>query len=105
MIQKILVPVDFSEGSLNALESAIIIASNNNALLQILHITDIMPGMEAPYSIKKAKLICDAMAGNILIDHGIKAEIIFAEGIVGHVIAKIVFENKTDLVIMGSHGL
>jgi nucleotide-binding universal stress UspA family protein len=105
MIQKILVPVDFSEGSLNALESAVIIASNNNALLQILHITDIMPGVEVPYSIKKAKLICDAMAGNILIDHGIKAEIIFAEGIVGHVIAKIVFENKSDLVIMGSHGL
>lgn len=105
MIKKILVPTDFSEGSLNALETAIDIAICNNALLQILHITDIMPGAEVPHSIEKIKMICDAMAGNILINHGIKAEILFAEGIVGHVIAKIVFENKSDLVIMGSHGL
>jgi nucleotide-binding universal stress UspA family protein len=40
MIKKILVPTDYSKSSLNAVETAIEIARNNNALLQILHVTD-----------------------------------------------------------------
>jgi nucleotide-binding universal stress UspA family protein len=105
MIKKILVPTDFSESSFNALEIAITIAANYNALLQILHINDIIPESEESNSIGNAQKIFDAMAGNIQIKHGIKTEIIFAEGIVGHVIVKTVFENKTDLIIMGSHGI
>lgn len=104
MIKKILVPTDYSHASLNALEFAITIAAGNNACLQILHVNDTMyAGVEAA-PMEKPAVIREAMAGNLQNTHGIKTEIIFAEGIVGHAIVKTVFENKIDLVIMGSHG-
>jgi nucleotide-binding universal stress UspA family protein len=105
MINKILVPTDYSKASLNALEFAITVAASNNARLQILHVNDTIPGMQATTSTEEIKReIREAMAGNIQRQYGIKTEIIFTEGIVGHAIVKTVFENKIDLVIMGSHG-
>jgi nucleotide-binding universal stress UspA family protein len=104
MIKKILVPVDYSEASLNALESAIYIAEKHNATLYILHIQDIIPDTEASHASGNTKELYSAMAGNLMIKHGLKTNVIFAEGIVGHVIVKTIFETKTDLVIMGSHG-
>ncbi len=97
MIKKILVPTDYSRASLNALEFAITIAVSNNACLQILHVNDTMYAGEDAPEMAKPSVIRDAM-------HGIKTEIIFTEGIVGHAIVKTVFENKIDMVIMGSHG-
>lgn len=52
----------------------------------------------------KANDFYNAMAGNLRIKHGLKTDVTFAEGIVGHVIVKTIFEKKADLVIMGSHG-
>lgn len=51
MIKNILVPVDFSQASLNALEYASFIAKRNNGFLNILHIitrTDKFPGFHPP---------------------------------------------------------
>lgn len=104
MIKKILVPVDYSEASLNALESAIYIAEKHNATLHILHIQDIIPDTEESHTSGNSKELYSAMAGDLMIKHGLKTNVIFAEGIVGHVIVKTIFEKKTDLVIMGSHG-
>lgn len=104
MIKKILVPTDYSKASLNALEFAITIAASNNACLQILHVHDTVSGDDNTAANEKAGLIREAMAGNFQQTYGVKAEIIFTEGIVGHAIVKTVFENKIDLVIMGSHG-
>ena len=104
MIKKILVPTDYSRASLNALEFAISIAASNKACLQILHVNDTMYAGEDVPPTEKTSVIRDAMAGSIQNAHGIKTEIIFTEGIVGQAIVKTVFENKIDLVIMGSHG-
>jgi nucleotide-binding universal stress UspA family protein len=104
MIKKILVPTDYSPASLHALELAITIAVSNNAGLQILHVNDAMYAGEEVSPTDKPTVIRDAMAGKIQSEHGIKTEIIFTEGIVGHVIVKTVFENKIDLVVMGTHG-
>lgn len=104
MIKNILVPIDYSEASLNAFETAISIATGNNALIQILHVNDTIPGAENSFSTVMPTEIFDAMAGRIFINHSIQTRIIFAEGIPGHAIVKTVLENKIDLVIMGSHG-
>jgi nucleotide-binding universal stress UspA family protein len=104
MIKKILVPTDYSRASLNALDFAVTIAASNNACLQILHVNDTMYAGEDAPEMARPSVIRDAMAGNIQNKYGIKTEIIFTEGIVGHAIVKTVFENKIDLVIMGSHG-
>jgi nucleotide-binding universal stress UspA family protein len=104
MINKILVPTDYSKASTNALEFALTIAASNNASLQILHVNDTVSEFDDNSSTEKSELICEAMAGNFQQSHGVKTEIIFTEGIVGHAIVKTIFENKVDLVIMGSHG-
>jgi len=104
MIRKILVPTDYSKASINALEFALTIAASNNASLQILHVNDTVSDFENTQSTERSDLVREAMAGNFQQTHGVKTEIIFTEGIVGHAIVKTIFENKIDLVIMGSHG-
>jgi nucleotide-binding universal stress UspA family protein len=104
-MKKIIVPTDFSKSSLSALETAITIAANGNALIQILHINDVLPGAEETNPVENASDILEALAENIKIRHGVKVEVILAEGMVGHVIAKYVLENKADLVVMGTYGV
>jgi len=102
LIKKILVPVDFSESSLNALDTAIQIAGTNKALLQILHVSD--ESTDATVVNGNERHIFDAMAGSILQKHGILSEILFMEGFVGPTIVKTAFLNKPDLIVMGAHG-
>src|SRR5690348_13066565 len=101
MIKKILVPTDYGPASLNALDTAIAIARSNNAILQILHVTETNVNplfTRRSASRKSSQLICDAMAGNILQKHGVSSEVIFAEGIPGPVIARATNEKKPDMI-------
>lgn len=104
-MKKIIVPTDLSKSSLNALEVAINIAMNDNAIIQILHINDIIDGVDEGKPSESGREIFEAMAETIQLKHGIKTEIIMAEGMVGQVIAKTAFEYKACLVVMGSHGI
>ena len=107
MIHTILVPVDFSESSLNALETATEIAGKHKALLQILHVADpVVPATMngSPNMLENERQIFDAMAGRILQKHGIKSEILFKEGFTGPTIVKTAQLNKPDLVVIGAHG-
>jgi nucleotide-binding universal stress UspA family protein len=104
MIRKVLVPVDYSEASRNALETAVVIAERNRASLTLLYITDASGGAEDPYIFKNAKQICHVMAESIAQKHAITTNVLFAEGYVGAVIVKTAVEQKTDLIIMGAHG-
>lgn len=107
MIHKILVPIDFSESSLNALETAVEIAGRHKALLQILHVSEPYFDGEngaAAHQLENERHIFDAMAGSIMQKYGIKSEILFMEGFTGPTIVKTAFLNKPDLVIMGTHG-
>lgn len=105
MIKKILVPIDYSEASLNAVETAISIARSNNSVLQILHVSETGNKIDnKSQNESRAQYVFDAMAGNILKKHGVGTEVIFAEGIAGEVIVRSVYEKKPDMVIMGAHG-
>lgn len=105
MIKKILVPIDYSESSLNALDTAIGIARSNNALLQILHVAETdLPRANKLDETGRSQYVFDAMAGTINQKHGVNTEIIFAEGLAGPVIVRMVYEKKPDMVVMGAHG-
>lgn len=105
MIKKILVPIDYSESSLNALDSAISIARENNAFLQILHVSETEVSKKRGFNhTDRSQFVLDAMAGNILQKHGVCTELIFAEGVAGQVIVRMAYEKKPDLVVMGAHG-
>lgn len=105
MIKNILVPVDYSKASINALDTAVSIAAGNNAAIHLLHVKDVVPGAEEHYPKENYKKVFDAMAGRIMIEYGVPSKIIFTEGIVGHTIINTVLENNIDLVVMGSYGL
>jgi nucleotide-binding universal stress UspA family protein len=90
---------------LNAVETAIEIARNNNALLQILHVTDNSYYQVDKEYREKAQHVFDAMSGNIRHKYGVPAEIIFSEGVAGPVITRIAFEKKPDLIVMGAYGV
>jgi len=104
MIKNILVPIDYSEGSLNALDTAVHIAAGNKASLKILHVNDLMPGEEDQRIENKTIDIYNTIAPKVLAQYNVNSEIIFAEGIVGHAIVNAVLENNIDLIVMGTHG-
>ncbi|MGB5434726.1 MAG: universal stress protein [Maribacter sp.] len=112
-MKRILVPVDFSEFSENALEVAAQLATNFKAELVLLHMLGLSEAiftkneaqefMEAQYYMKLAKKRFNEFLGKPFMK-GIKvAEIVqnykdFQE------INNIVKEQEIDLVVMGSHG-
>ncbi|AXY73344.1 universal stress protein [Paraflavitalea soli] len=107
MIRNILVPTDYSDASLNALESAIDIARRNQSLLQILHVEETdgehLGPVKLPLS-DHAREVAEAMAVGILQKHGIGAGAIFQKGFAGPAIVQTAFEKKSDLIILGAHG-
>lgn len=107
MIKNILVPVDYSEASLNALESATFIAHRNHCHLQILHVGETDGEYLGPVQLpipEHALQVADAMAGSILQKYGIGSEAIFQQGFAGPTIVKTAFEKKADLIVIGAHG-
>lgn len=103
MIKSILVPIDYSEASRNALETAAAIAGKNNAALQILQINDTAHQYNA-VALKRARQICYAMADSIQQKNGITTEVIFADGYIGPTIVKTAVEHQCDIIIMGAYG-
>lgn len=107
MIKNILVPVDYSDASLNALESAIDIARRNQSRLQILHVEEIDGDYLGPAKLPvsdHAREVAEAMAVGIRQKYGIGAGAIFQKGFAGPAIAQTAFEKKADLIIMGAYG-
>jgi nucleotide-binding universal stress UspA family protein len=104
MIKNILIPTDYSEASLNALETAIIIAKRNKASLYLLHIEDAAYTLEEGNTTKNADQIGDAIADNIQQRHGIHTTVLFKRGFIGPIIVQEALEIKPDLIIMGAYG-
>lgn len=110
MIQNILVPVDLSESSLNALNAAAALAKKHGAAIQILHIeenaiayTDESPAFLSN-SISNPTDILTALASTMSYTHGIKTDILLEEGNVLDTIIKRSIKLNADLIVMGSHG-
>lgn len=111
-IKRILVPTDFSEISLNALDYAAVIAAKDDAEIILLHV------YETPEQSSKIKLAVDM---NEIIEKGINDKInelklsnrsllsarVTTKVINGKIhteIQKVVEDMKIDLVVMGTHG-
>jgi len=115
-INKVLVPVDFSDHSKSALAYAAEIASSYRAQLQLLHIIeetthpayslsgksskiDLVPGIEEDYRKKIRQMIQET---------GISpegTEIIINSGQAALEIIKFADENLSDLIVIATHGL
>jgi len=117
-INHILVPLDFSESSLNALYTALAMAKRQGAKLTLLHVvnesllsyhhSDIMPLASA---VPLIETMCDEaqdmlreIANNAAKEHGIEAQTQTTRGFVPSEICKVVERLGSDLVVMGTHG-
>lgn len=109
VIKKILVPVDLSETSLNALETAIVLAKKHNAVLQLLNVAEQLPDPADnnrlaifPNDINQDVL--NALIGTIIHVSNIQPQLIRKQGHVTGIIITTSVHEQTDLVIMGTHG-
>src|SRR5690349_14763482 len=107
-INNILVPIDLSESSLNALETAVMIAKKHNAAVQILYVEETSfndnddislshftnPGNEID--------VINALLSAIQHKHGIKPVLLQKEGNVSDNIIRASFLYHTDLIAMGT---
>ncbi len=109
-IKNILVPIDFSEASLNALATAALIAKNNKAKLNILHVEDMSfdfladeKSMPATVSIHSSEII-SAIANSIHQPGETPPVILRKKGAVAPLIIRTAMEDQCDLIVMGTHG-
>lgn len=106
-IKNILVPIDLSECSLNALDSAVNIAKKHQAALHILYVDEnSFQTVEEPgFSFfSNSTDVINALVGAIHHSHGLKPMVWQEEGNVADMIIKTSFLRHTDLIVMGSHG-
>ena len=114
-IAKILIPIDFSETSLLAIEHAAFTAQLFNAELVLLHVLEkhwekfniVTPELriDAPSGIANAvEKRLEEIAENIRINYGVKSICITSNGTIFSEILSISEEHKIDLIMMGTHG-
>jgi nucleotide-binding universal stress UspA family protein len=115
-VNNILVPVDFSEHSKNALAYAAKFAECYDAKLQVLHIIedtmhpafslvgktsifDLIPGIEEDCWRRAEKMLEDSVPAEI------KSEVFIKGGRAANEIINFAKDNSTDLIIIATHGL
>jgi nucleotide-binding universal stress UspA family protein len=111
-IRNILVPVDFGENSLNALETAVVIARRHGATLHLLHVVDtgfdFLNTGDSYLSInsitENSGDILHALAGSVAQKHKIIPQVVLAEGCVYQAIIRESLRCTADLIVMGTHG-
>lgn len=118
-IQRLLVPVDFSDGSRAALEYAIMVAEQFGASLDILHVWEVphlvgmdmmlqMPNFENEPLDQYVRAQAERELAQFVQQHSIRDDIQVAQrlkaGDVEAVIAQIAQRESFDLIVMGTHG-
>jgi len=116
-VNKILIPIDFSESSNIALEHAVILCSKYNASLHLLHVltvsyVDILPNLTATSSHinntkelrKKVVEELDTIGKDFKEKHGVTYDIEVRNGSITKEIGRSARENKVDMIVMGTHG-
>ena len=106
-INKILVPVDLSEPSLNALDTAVAIAQKHDSKLVLLNIHENTFDQFADDSLSimaGSSDVINALAGAIHHKSGLNPEVIQEEGNVSDNIIRNSFLLHSDLIVMGTHG-
>ena len=114
-IQKILIPIDFSETSLLAIEHAAFIAQLFKAELVLLHVVEkhweqfsiVAPELRitSPGGLTNAiEKRLEETAADIRVKYGVKSNTVTSTGNIFNEILSISQEQKVDLVVMGTHG-
>jgi len=109
-ISNVLAPVDLSEGSLNALDTAVNIAKKHKAALQVLYVDEnnlhTIEDASTSYFSNMLNVtdVITALVGAIQHTHGIKPVVHMEEGNVAETIIKTAFLQHADIIVMGSHG-
>lgn len=108
-IRKIVVPVDLSETSLNALDTAVSIAKTNRASIYLLNVIEASFDLLHDEQLFSSGLshtsdVLNALAGAIQHTNDLLPEVVQIEGNVSDTIVKFVLSHQCDLVVMGSHG-
>jgi nucleotide-binding universal stress UspA family protein len=115
-VNKILVPVDFSNHSKKALAYASAIAQSYNAQLQVLNIIeetmhpafsisgkssifDLIPGIKDDSRKRTIKMLTEVVSENV------KSDVYIKSGRAASDIIKFAKENSTDLIVIATHGL
>lgn len=108
-IQKILVPLDLSQTSLNALDTAVALAKKHDATILLLNVIEpvLHAGEETNSHIEELSNSVDVLTvleGKIQQAGNIKTKIIQLEGNVTDTIIKNSLFHRSDLIVMGTHG-
>ncbi len=115
-IKKILVPVDLSESSTAALETAKVLAKKLNAEIALLHVLvfndyyfSIVPEVRSILpSIKEIELAAqkqmEEISSTIKKDSGINASVFVTTGNIEKEVFDFCKREKMDLIVMGTHG-
>lgn len=114
-LKKILIPIDFSETSLLAIEHAAFTAQLFKAELILLHIVEkhweqfaiVAPELrvEAPSNFMKTlEKKLEDLAGTIRAKYGVKSTCITSDGNIFNEIISVGKEHNADMVVMGTHG-
>ncbi|MCC6279653.1 MAG: universal stress protein [Saprospiraceae bacterium] len=117
-IKHILVPIDFSVTSLNAMDTAVAMTKRHEAKLTLLHIVnksilsyhhaDVLPIASAVPMIEmmrdEAKEMLSQITDKVAAQHGIGVQGEITQGFVSSEICKSAERLGADLVVMGTHG-
>ena len=108
-IQKILVPLDLSQTSLNALDTAVALAKKHNATILLLNVIEPVLHTTDETNLHVDELtnsanVLTALAGTIQQESCIKTKIIQSEGNVTETIIKNSLLHRSDLIVIGTHG-
>lgn len=119
-IKTILVPVDFSETSLNALDHAIGLARVYNAAITLLNVIEVGYADTNPFHLESNTIIDDVLANNKIAEIAQDKLVELAEAIAqkeqltvsvkvelgasNSKIVELAKELKADIIVMGTHG-
>lgn len=109
-IKNILVAVDFSEPSLNALHTAVCMAEKSGASIYIIHVQDNIfqflgaNAITINSVVNNSSNILTALANDIERKSGIKPVLVEEDGYATEAIVKNAVGHKCDLIVMGSYG-
>lgn len=108
-IQNILVPIDLSETSLNALQTAVALAKIHGATIHLLHVDETLPGYndnqtDSLLSSEINKDVLTALAGTVRQNAGMLPAVHEEAGHVSDRILKTAAQTQCDLIVMGTHG-
>ncbi len=108
-IQKILVPIDLSDTSLNALNAAVNLAKLHDAKIIILNVVETLASINQmngfpSFNVRKSADILSALLAAMEHTNEIRPELIQVDGNVVESILSTSTNYKADLVVIGTHG-